>query len=353
MPVYTNDCRDTASGQPRHKSRQKNRKGKRVQRSGNEDRTTEGERAFPADELSCSPGALDGQSSVQSDGVGHSGPRRRINGRDGSRKNTNHIERIRKNHVPVNAPKPPLNEESQEQVWTAPSYETSDHEKLHKGRPSSPSTRGKSGRGMAPKGRRMVSCLVNAAEDAEVGGRTLDPEYSQEGNPISKERRSMVRERSMSKEANVFGEKPQKGRPLPLNNERSRGAVRKMLWSSESFPSTKINSGEEPLSEGASQQSHSGRSGVYWSSVSSGGAHTLYSTTLQLTQPEIPGPGMELGRQDERQSRRYTERLQRVGLCNRTDPAAQERIKVRVMYKRLNKGNATMYNSSAKPRSDH
>ena len=54
----------------------------------------------------------------------------------------------------------------------------------------------------------------------------------------------------------------------------------------------------------------------------------------QLTQPDSRAR-REGGCRDEKKSRRLTERLQRVARCDTTDPAAQERIKIRVMFKRL------------------
>ena len=83
-------------------------------------------------------------------------------------------------------------------------------------------------------------------------------------------------------------------------------------------------------------------SDVHESSVrGAGNGQTERGAMWQLVQPDSRAR-REGGCRDEKKSRRLTERLQRVARCDTTDPAAQERIKVRVMVKRLDSNDTDM-----------
>ena len=276
-----------------------------------------------------------------------------------NRKNENDQRSGNEDQIHFNPTKSPstLPSDSQGQVWGAVLYtETPQHEEsmeeLHTSHPGNPSClkygRGKGTRQqtrrhslMAPKTRHIDNRPAEVAEDTEVRrARKLAPEYSHERTSSSKERHTARHGRSHSS---------------PLTNEVSHEVAPSKMLPAEMPPSTANSSGEEPQVDGGDSQPipQSDRPAeVHWSSFPSANAESLCAVTLQLTKPDSPGPGVDRGREEDRQSRRYTERLQRLGLCDLTDPAAQERTKVRVMYKRFSKKNATnMCDSSRSPRS--
>ena len=235
-----------------------------------------------ADDLTYSSGELH-QSSAQSDGVECPGPRRRntFSGPDRPQRNTGDEEKIHKDPAPFDPAKPSstLMGAKKTQVGRAISCSETVTARRAKSQTSRPTHLS-----ILRRRHSMSAPRIGAA-------RNLNPEYFQEGNSSSKEVALLSETTSMDS-----------GKARPTESENSVPVETGGLG-----PCRSCYGGEEEAKRAA---------------------------TLQLTKPGNPGTGMARG-QDERQSRRITERLQRVGLCDATDPAARERIKVRVMYKRL------------------